>query len=69
MPGAYPRTSTVALTSATLPYIRSLAARGIEALRADHGFSRGLNTYKGKITCRPVAESLGLEKIFQPFWP
>jgi alanine dehydrogenase len=69
MPGAYPRTSTVALTSATLPYIRSLAARGIEALRADHSFSRGLNTYKGKITCRPVAESLGLEKIFQPFWP
>lgn len=68
MPGAYPRTSTVALTSATLPYIRSLAANGIEALKSDRGFSRGLNTYQGKITCRPVAESLGLENDFRTFY-
>jgi alanine dehydrogenase len=59
MPGAYPRTSTLALTAATLPYAGQLADRGLAALRADPGFARGLNTHRGRITCRPVAEALG----------
>jgi len=61
MPGALPRTSTIALTNATLPYALRLASRGLrDALRADPGFLAGLNTYDGQITCAPVAESLGL---------
>jgi len=67
MPGAYPRLSTIALTRATLPYARRLAADGIEALRADPGFARGLNTYRGKITCEAVAEALGLRDRFEAF--
>ncbi|MGB5452281.1 MAG: alanine dehydrogenase [Sedimenticolaceae bacterium] len=60
MPGAYPRTSTLALTSATLSYVHRLAASGIEALRTDPAFAKGVNTYGGFITCRAVAEGLGL---------
>ena len=59
MPGAYPRTSTLALTAATMPYVRRLADRGLAALRDDPGFARGLNTSGGYITYRAVAESLG----------
>ncbi len=60
-PGALPRTSTIALTNATLPYALRLANRGLrDALRADPGFLAGLNCYDGQITCPPVAESLGL---------
>lgn len=61
MPGALPRTSTIALTNATLPYALRLADLGLRgALRADPGFMAGLNTFDGKITCPPVAESLKL---------
>jgi alanine dehydrogenase len=62
MPGAYPRTSTIALTGATLPYVRRLAREGLAALREDAGFARGLNTWRGRITCAAVAEALGLEE-------
>lgn len=58
MPGAFPRTSTIALTRATLPYVQRLAADGLEALRGDAGFARGLNTWQGKVTCAAVAEAL-----------
>ena len=58
MPGAYPRTSTIALTNATLPYIMKLANQGIDALRADPGFGKGVNTHGGWITCHPVAEAI-----------
>jgi alanine dehydrogenase len=64
MPGALPRTSTIALTNATLPYALRLASRGLrDALRADPGFLAGLNAYDGQITCPPVAESLGLPLV------
>ncbi|HSB51409.1 MAG TPA: alanine dehydrogenase, partial [Dissulfurispiraceae bacterium] len=55
MPGAYPRTSTVALTDATLPFVRLLAGAGIgEAIR-EHAVMRGsLNTYDGRITNRSL---------------
>lgn len=60
MPGAYPRTSTLALTAATLPYVQKLAESGLDALKADQGFAKALNTYQGFITYQPVAEGLGL---------
>ena len=58
MPGAYPRTSTFALTAATLPYAKQLAAGGVEAALADPAFAHCVNTLGGKLTCRPVAEVL-----------
>ena len=60
MPGAYPRTSTLALTRATLPYVERLADGGLTGLLGDPGFAKGLNTYKDFIVCKPVAEALGL---------
>ncbi len=66
MPGAYPRLSTLALTEATLPYVRRLAACGLDALREDPGFARGLNTLDGRIACRPVAEALGRLDRYAP---
>jgi alanine dehydrogenase len=67
MPGAYPRTSTMALTTATLPYVQRLAQRGLAALRDDPGFGKGVNTYKGHITVRAVAEALDLMAFFKDF--
>ena len=67
MPGAYPRLSTITLTAATLPYIRKLADAGIDALREDHGFARGLNTRAGYITCVAVAEALDLMPRYRAF--
>jgi alanine dehydrogenase len=61
MPGAVPRTSTFALTNATLPYVRALADLGWErALARDAGFARGLNVHAGAITHEAVARDLGL---------
>ncbi len=58
MPGAVARTSTQALTNATLPYIRSLAGLGaVNALRQDSALARGLNVCQGKITFQAVAEA------------
>lgn len=61
MPGAVPRTSTIALSNATLPYIQKLADKGLEALKQDPGFMAGLNTYRGYYTCKAVAEALNGE--------
>ena len=61
MPGAVPHTSTYALTNVTLPYVVEIANLGWRAaLRADHAFALGLNTYAGELTCPPVAEAHGL---------
>ena len=61
MPGAVPRTSAFALNAATLPYVKSLADRGLQAaLAADAGLAEGLNVSAGKITSKAVAEALGL---------
>jgi alanine dehydrogenase len=61
MPGAVPRTSTAALTHATLPYIKSLADVGVAAaLTSDPHFRRGLNVADGEIRSEPVARALGL---------
>ncbi len=62
MPGAVPRTSTFALTNATLPYALKLANKGfVEAINSDPGLKEGVNTYAGKLTYKAVAEAQGLE--------
>jgi len=62
MPGAVPRTSTFALTNATLPYALDLANKGFEAaIKDDPGLAEGVNTYAGKLTYEAVAESQNLE--------
>jgi alanine dehydrogenase len=58
MPGAVPRTSTLALNNVTLPYALDLASKGLKkAVLSDPGLLAGVNTYGGRITCQPVAES------------
>ena len=62
MPGAVPRTSTLALTGATLPYALKIANLGAEAAcKADPALMKGLNTYAGHITFPGVAEAHGLK--------
>ncbi len=62
MPGAVPRTSTYALTSATLPYTVRLASQGFEdTVRSDRALASGVNVYRGQITYPAVAETYGLE--------
>lgn len=60
IPGAVAKTSTHALNNATMPYILKLANHGIAALKSDEGFLKGLNVFNGHVTCKEVAESLGL---------
>ena len=67
MPGAYPRTATQALTTATLPYIQTIADQGLSALSLNPGFYKALNTHQGYITYRPVAEALGMMDRFRVF--
>ncbi len=62
MPGAVPRTSTFALTNATLPYALDLANKGFErAIREDKGLLEGVNTFGGKLTYEAVAASQNLK--------
>jgi alanine dehydrogenase len=61
MPGAVPNTSTLALTSATLPYVLSIANQGFESAARDPILARGVNCYKGKLTNEPVAQAFGLK--------
>jgi alanine dehydrogenase len=61
MPGIVPRTSTLALTNATLPFIVQLASAGIaSAIRSQDGLKQGVNVIHGQIACRGVAEAHGL---------
>ncbi|MFZ5783269.1 MAG: alanine dehydrogenase [Pseudomonadota bacterium] len=61
MPGAVARTSTFALNNATLPFVLALADKGWrKAVGDDPHLRNGLNVHAGKVTCRPVAEALGL---------
>lgn len=62
MPGAVPRTSTYALTNATLGYGLALADKGLDrALAEDKALRRGLNVYNGRVTHRGVAEAFGMD--------
>ena len=61
MPGIVPRTSTQALTNATLPYLLTLSSFGVEAaVRADTGLAKGVNLARGQVTHRGVADAHGL---------
>ncbi len=61
MPGGVPRTSTLALTNATLPYVLQLANKGWkQALKDDGALCKGLNVVDGKITHQGVAAAFGL---------
>ncbi len=65
IPGIVPRTSTYALTNATLPYLLRLVSDGVDrAIRSDPGLAKGVNLKDGEITCRGVADAHGL-----PFTP
>lgn len=64
MPGAVPRTSTYALSNATLPYVVRLAKLGFkEAVRQMPELAKGVNTYRGKITHQAVADAFGYEYV------
>jgi len=58
MPGAVPRTSTFALTNATLPFVLAIAEKGLhKALQEDPSLKRGVNTYNGSLTNKEVAQA------------
>jgi alanine dehydrogenase len=62
MPGAVPRTSTAALSNATLPYVVKLATLGMPgALASNPDLARGVNVHRGNVTYRAVAEAFGIE--------
>lgn len=61
MPGAVPRTSTFALTNATMPYALQIANKGVKAaMRENPALLKGLNLYKGMVTNEAVAKAQGL---------
>jgi alanine dehydrogenase len=74
MPGGVARTSTFALTNATLPFVLALAGRGyVQALLDDPHLREGLNVHRGKVTYRAVAEALGYDyepakDALRPWW-
>jgi alanine dehydrogenase len=60
MPAAVPHTSTFGLTNATVPYLITLANKGLErASQESNAIQEGVNTYQGQITYGAVAESQG----------
>jgi alanine dehydrogenase len=62
MPGAVPKTSTQALTNATLPYALEIANRGWRnAMKENPEIRLGANVVNGKVTCKGVAEAFGME--------
>jgi len=64
MPGATARTSTFALTNATLPYALALASQGYrQAMLDNSGLMNGLNVYLGQVSNRCVAEDLGYQYV------
>ncbi len=61
MPGGVPRTSTMALNKATLPLLIKIADQGYKkTLQENKNYLAGLNVFKGKITCKGVAEAFKL---------
>jgi alanine dehydrogenase len=64
MPGAVPRTSTIALTNVTLPYGLQIANKGIiRAVQENMALLQGVNAAAGSITYKAVADSLGYEYV------
>ena len=66
MPGGVPRTSTIALNNATLPFLVKLANKGYQkSLGEDKNFLAGLNVHKGHVTYKAVADVFG-HKYVEP---
>ena len=64
MPGGVPRTSTLALNNATLPFLVKLANKGYQkALSEDKNFLAGLNVHKGQVTYKAVADFFGYNYV------
>jgi alanine dehydrogenase len=64
MPGAVPRTSTLALTNATLPYVVRLANEGVQAaVQDDRGLASGVSVWRGNVVCEGVAETLDVPAV------
>ena len=64
MPGALPRTSTLALNNATLPYAVEIANKGWKkAMQENSDIRRGANVVEGRVTYRGVAEAFGMEHV------
>jgi alanine dehydrogenase len=64
VPAAVPRTSTYALTNATLPYVAELASKGVRgAVESDAALAHGVNTVAGSVTNAAVAQALGVEYL------
>ncbi|GAW86066.1 alanine dehydrogenase [Bathymodiolus platifrons methanotrophic gill symbiont] len=66
MPGAYPRTATIALCSETLIYIQQLAETGVSAFHLQEISAKAINIYKSRITNKQVATSLNLLESYTP---
>lgn len=65
MPGAFARTSTIALNNSTLPYGLQIAKEGVlAAIQENKSIKSGLNTINGQITCRAVAQAFALEDLY-----
>jgi alanine dehydrogenase len=63
IPGAFPRTSTFALTNATFPYVLQIADKGYgKAMEENEALKKGLNLIDGQVVYQAVTESLGLKK-------
>ncbi|TVX88448.1 alanine dehydrogenase, partial [Mycolicibacterium porcinum] len=64
MPGSVPRTSTFALTNATMPYVLKLADKGWKAAcGADQALAKGLSTHEGTLLSEQVAKAHGYEAV------
>ena len=64
MPGAVPRTSTIALTNATLKYGLEIAGKGLEKAAVENpAIEMGVNCYLGKLTNKNVADAHGYEYV------
>ena len=64
MPGAVPKTSTTGLTNATVPYALQIANKGFHDTIKNPAIEKGVNTYKGTVTNKGVADACGFE--YQP---
>ena len=63
IPAAVPRTSTIALTNATLPWILILASAGAAAAKTNPDLCSAINTIGGEISCPGVAEAFGRKAV------
>jgi alanine dehydrogenase len=66
MPGAYPKTSTIALTNVTIKYILDIAENSLNGIMSDKGKIKAINVYQGKVTSEKVAKDLDLLGQFKP---